>query len=59
MPHNVAIYTDANAVSSLFVGELVSGPATITYKVPALKSGTYYFRCDIHPGVMYGTFVVG
>jgi plastocyanin len=55
----VAIYTDDTPVSSLFVGELVSGPTTITYKIPALKPGTYYFRCDIHPGVMYGTFVVG
>lgn len=58
VPHNVAIYTNADAVTSLFTGAIVSGPTTVTYNVPALKSGTYYFRCDIHPGVMYGTFVV-
>ncbi len=58
IPHNVAIYTNANATTKLFGGELITGPATATYKVPALKPGVYYFRCDVHPGTMYGTFVV-
>ena len=57
IPHNVAIYTDASASTNLFRGEVVSGPTTATYKVLALKVGTYYFRCDIHPQ-MSGTFVV-
>ena len=35
-----------------------TGPATTTYSVPALKSGTYYFQCDVHPTTMNGTFVV-
>jgi nitrite reductase (NO-forming) len=58
IPHNVAIYTDSNASQALFTGSLVAGPATVTYKVPALKPGTYYFRCDVHPTQMFGTFVV-
>jgi nitrite reductase (NO-forming) len=57
-PHNVAIYTDESATTSLFTGELITGPKTITYKVPALPAGSYYFRCDVHPTQMFGTFVV-
>jgi hypothetical protein len=53
-----AIFTDAGAAKSLFTGALVMGPKTITYQVPALPSGTYYFRCDVHPTQMFGTFVV-
>ena len=49
VPHNVAIYTDDSAVQSLFVGDVVEGPKTVTYDVPAIGSGEYYFRCDVHP----------
>jgi hypothetical protein len=45
----VAIYTDDSATESLFVGDLVDGPKTVTYDVPALDPGSYYFRCDVHP----------
>jgi plastocyanin len=55
--HNVAIYTDDSAQESLFVGDLITGPASITYDVPALDPGSYYFRCDVHP-VMDGTLEV-
>jgi len=57
-PHNVAIFTDPAATKSLFTGALVTGPKTVTYQVPALPAGTYYFRCDVHPTQMFGTFVV-
>jgi len=56
VPHNVAIYKDASAAQSLFVGDLVDGPKTVTYDVPALDPGDYYFRCDVHPQ-MSGTLV--
>lgn len=59
VPHDVAIYTNSSATTTLFKGAIVTGPATTTYHVPALKAGTYYFRCDIHPTQMFGTFVVG
>jgi nitrite reductase (NO-forming) len=55
--HNVAIYTDASTGTPLFVGDLVTGPKTVTYRVPALDAGTYIFRCDVHPQ-MNGTFTV-
>jgi plastocyanin len=48
-PHNVAIYRDASATGQVFGPEPFSGPATVTYDVPALPEGTYFFRCDLHP----------
>lgn len=58
IPHNVAIYTDPSATTSLFVGEIFAGPDGRTYQVPPLDPGTYFFRCDVHPTQMTGTFVV-
>ena len=52
--HNVAIYTNESAEESVFVGDLIAGPETVTYDVPALDPGEYYFRCDVHPQ-MHGT----
>jgi len=59
VPHNVSIYTDDTATKALFQGDLLTGPGTTTYHVPKLAAGTYYFRCDVHPTQMFGTFVVG
>jgi plastocyanin len=56
--HNVAIYTDNAASTALFKGDLVTGPRDVTYRVPALRAGTYFFRCDVHPTQMTGAFVV-
>jgi plastocyanin len=58
VPHNVAIYTDSSASSSVFVGAVFSGPATQNYQVPALQAGSYFFRCDVHPQ-MTGTITAG
>ncbi|HEV2951297.1 MAG TPA: cupredoxin domain-containing protein [Actinomycetota bacterium] len=49
VPHNVAVYADDSAAQSLLVGDLVEGPTSVTYDVPALDPGEYYFRCDVHP----------
>ncbi|HZD79343.1 MAG TPA: multicopper oxidase domain-containing protein [Actinomycetota bacterium] len=57
VPHNLAIYTDADAGTALFVGDVITGPKATTYRVPGLDPGTYFFRCDVHPQ-MNGTFVV-
>jgi FtsP/CotA-like multicopper oxidase with cupredoxin domain len=39
------------------LGDVVAGPTVTTYHVPELQPGTYFFRCDIHPDTMHGTFV--
>ena len=56
--HNLSIYTDDSAGEVLFKGELVTGPDTITYQIPPLPAGEYYFRCDVHP-TMNGMVIVG
>ncbi|SRR6266540_4162123 len=56
LPHNVAIYTDSSASKSLFVGKQFPGRKTVIYGVHGLPAGTYFFRCDVHPGQMTGTF---
>jgi plastocyanin len=55
--HNIAIYSDRSLADELFNGELVTGPATIQYEVPALPPGDLYFQCVVHP-TMSGTVVV-
>ena len=58
VPHNLAIYADEAASKVLFRGDLVTGPATITYHVGPLPAGRYFFRCDVHPQ-MKGVVRVG
>jgi cytochrome c oxidase subunit 2 len=57
-PHNIAIFTDESAKKNLFTGDIVTGVTTTTYSVSSLKPGTYFFRCDVHPDQMTGTFIV-
>ncbi len=53
-PHNVAIHKDNASGAEVFKGEIITGPATKTYDVPALDPGTYAFVCTVHPN-MTGT----
>jgi cytochrome c oxidase subunit 2 len=57
VPHNVGIYQDKTAAKLLFTGAVFAGPKVMDYKVPALKAGSYFFRCDVHPTAMFGTLV--
>ena len=54
-PHNVAIFTDSSASSPISIGEVVSSGKK-DQVVPALKPGSYFFRCDVHHD-MTGTIV--
>jgi len=59
VPHNVAIYTTPAATDVIFKGEVITGPKTITYNfIAPTTPGDYFFRCDVHPAVMTGTFTV-
>jgi plastocyanin len=55
--HNIAIYSDSSLADELFNGELVTGPTTVDYAVPALPPGEHYFQCNVHPN-MNGSVVV-
>jgi plastocyanin len=58
--HNFALYVNPSIASpAIFQGQAVTGPGTITYKFTApLAPGDYFFRCDLHPTIMTGTFTV-
>ena len=53
--HNVEIKKPDG--SDAFKGEIVTGPTTTTYNVPALAAGTYEYNCTVHPA-MTGTLTV-
>jgi len=58
VPHNVAIYDSSLRSEEIFVGDIITGPAEITYNFTApSEPGTYYFQCDVHPS-MNGDFIV-
>jgi cytochrome c oxidase subunit 2 len=57
--HNFSVYTDSSATQSIFTGKFITGPATIAYIFTAPTApGNYFFRCDVHPTIMTGTFIV-
>ena len=57
--HNVAIYTDQAASQALFQEPPFPGPETVVYEPePIEEEGNFFFRCDVHPSTMSGTFVV-
>ncbi len=62
VPHNVEVYSSASATTRVggatSATDTITGVASVTYNVPGLQPGSYYFRCDVHPTVMFGTLVV-
>jgi plastocyanin len=59
VPHNIAVHKNQAASESVFIGNIITGPAKTTYDFTApSKPGKYFFRCDVHPMMMYGDFVV-
>ncbi|MDQ6726899.1 MAG: cupredoxin domain-containing protein [Actinomycetota bacterium] len=56
VPHNIVIFaTDPS--KPVFRGDLLTGPATTTYKFHAPAAGQYKFQCEVHP-TMKGTVTV-
>ncbi len=59
IPHNFAVYTDSSARTAIYQGKPMTGPAKVNYTFTApTKAGTYFFRCDVHPTIMTGQFIV-
>ncbi|QSZ68344.1 hypothetical protein RJ40_01480 [Methanofollis aquaemaris] len=57
--HNFAVYKTPAAVETIFRGDVITGPAQISYTFTAPEEpGIYFFRCDVHPNQMTGSFVV-
>lgn len=63
VPHNIAVYEDDSApvtpVASGSVGVTFEGPNVVddtVFDIP--DAGTYFFRCDVHPTLMTGDFIV-
>ncbi len=56
--HNFSVYTNKSASQKIFQGDITTGPEQTTYEFTAPIPGTYFFRCDVHPDQMYGTFTV-
>ncbi len=54
VPHNVRIDDSPAGAVIIFDGEEITGVADITYQVPAIDEGDYYFLCRVHPN-MNGT----
>jgi plastocyanin len=48
--HNVEIFDNPERTGTpVFEGELITGPATVAYRVDPLAEGTYFFLCVVHP----------
>lgn len=58
IPHNIAIYRDADADEPILVGTVSIGEVRTTERVEALPVGAYFVRCDIHRTDMTGTLDV-
>ena len=61
VPHNFAVYqyNPTGIAKAIFVGDTITGPATITYHFTApTDTNTYFFECDVHPQQMNGSFVI-
>jgi plastocyanin len=57
--HNFSLYESQDSKDPLLEGPLFSGPSFLIYQFTAPEnSGTYHFRCDVHPDAMTGDLVV-
>jgi plastocyanin len=48
--HNVEIFDNPERSGTpVFEGEIITGPATVAYRVDPLAEGRYFFLCVVHP----------
>jgi cytochrome c oxidase subunit 2 len=62
VPHNVVFFDGQNADAPRILPATATppfpGPKETTYKLPALKAGSYFFHCEVHPTAMQGKLQV-
>jgi plastocyanin len=56
--HDVAIHQGSAGGPLEFQGQVIVGPSSVDYQVPALPPGTYTVVCIIHPTQMVATLTV-
>jgi plastocyanin len=59
--HNFAAYTDSSAAEPLAsgsIGPVCTAPCSSDVQFALPAPGDYFFRCDVHPTIMTGTFWV-
>ena len=58
VPHNFALYTNSSTATMIFRGQTITNDTIVyTFTAPSTP-GNYFFRCDVHPITMTGTFIV-
>lgn len=59
VPHNFAVYNNSSAAPpAIFQGQPITSIATTYTFIAPTTPGTYFFRCDVHPTTMTGSFIV-
>ncbi|MFW6181683.1 MAG: cupredoxin domain-containing protein [Spirochaetota bacterium] len=59
IPHNVSVYETEQARKVIYFGRIINGSESVRYELTAPeRAGVYFFRCDLHPRRMTGSFVV-
>ncbi len=59
-PHNLALFQPDGTTKVAVQGDTAffTGPGSRVYQVPALPSGLYTYKCEVHPTTMHGTLTV-
>ena len=59
IPHNVSVYESPKAREVIYYGKIINGLEAVRYEFTAPEQpGVYFFRCDLHPLGMIGSFAV-